>query len=140
VKRYWVLEFKSTDADPVMLILAHATSFHKELLEPFLEGLYAHAAVSSATRSSLVKIRDAWAIDCPNHGESAVKGAKGAITGAADTLTLQCTGREQFKAYILGNSEWFNARTTMGLGMTRVLHTSQSSLRYLGIWQPPATD
>ena len=71
-KRYWIPGFGSTDDDAVTLILAHATSFHKELWEPFLEELYAQAAASSATGSPLVKIRDAWAIDCPNHGESAM--------------------------------------------------------------------
>jgi pimeloyl-ACP methyl ester carboxylesterase len=72
VKRYWVPGFESTDDDAVTLVLAHATSFHKELWEPFLQELYAQAAASSATGSPLVKIRDAWAIDCPNHGESAM--------------------------------------------------------------------
>ncbi|KAI0252840.1 Alpha/beta hydrolase fold-1 [Lactifluus subvellereus] len=72
VKRYWVPGFESTDADAVTLILTHATSFHKELWEPVLEELYGQAAASSGTSSPVVKIRDAWAIDCPNHGESAM--------------------------------------------------------------------
>jgi hypothetical protein len=72
----------------VTLILAHATSLHKELWEPFLEGLYAHAAVSSATRSSLVKIRDAWAIDCPNHGESAMLNEETLLCAYTQSVSL----------------------------------------------------
>jgi len=72
VKRYWVQGFESTDPDAVTLVLAHATSFHKELWEPVLEDLYTQAVVSPWACSPVLKIRDAWAIDCPNHGESAV--------------------------------------------------------------------
>jgi hypothetical protein len=76
VKRYWVQEFESTDPDAVTLVLAHASSFHKELWEPVLEDLYTQAVVSSGPCSPVLKIRDAWAIDCPNHGESAVLNEK----------------------------------------------------------------
>jgi len=72
VKRYWAQEFESTDPDAVTLVLAHATSFHKELWEPVLEDLYTQAVVSPGACSPVLNIRDAWAIDCPNHGESAV--------------------------------------------------------------------
>jgi hypothetical protein len=72
VKRYWVQGFESTDPDAITLVLAHATSLHKELWEPVLEDLYTKAVVSPRAYSPLLKIRDAWAIDCPNHGESAV--------------------------------------------------------------------
>ena len=72
VKRYWVPEFESNDADAATLVLAHGTSSHKEFWEPVLEELYDQMAVSSGTDSSVLKIRDAWAIDCPGHGESAV--------------------------------------------------------------------
>ena len=73
VKRYWVPEFESKDADAVTLVLAHATGFHKELWEPVLEELYDQM---HGTNTSVPKIRDAWAIDCPNHGESAVLNEK----------------------------------------------------------------
>ncbi|KAH9996333.1 Alpha/beta hydrolase fold-1 [Russula vinacea] len=70
VKRYWVPEFESKDADAATLVLTHATSFHKELWEPVLEELYGR--VADAFNSRVPKICDAWAIDCPNHGESAI--------------------------------------------------------------------
>ncbi|KAF8257766.1 Alpha/beta hydrolase fold-1 [Lactarius quietus] len=71
VKRYWVPEFESTDPDAVTLILAHALSFTKEHWEPLLEDLYGQLAITPRNRSQ-PKIRDVWAIECPNHGEGAV--------------------------------------------------------------------
>lgn len=43
----------------------HSTSFHKEVLEPMLSEVF-------ALTSSSTDIREAWIIECPNHGESAV--------------------------------------------------------------------
>jgi len=83
VKRYWVPKIESKGADAATLVLAHATGFHKELWEPVLEQLYDQMAVSSRTNSSVPKIRDAWAIDCPNHGESAVLNEKTLSVGYA---------------------------------------------------------
>jgi hypothetical protein len=60
------------EADAATLILTHATSFHKEHWEPVLEDLYDQMADSYVINSPVPKIRDAWAIDSPNHGESAV--------------------------------------------------------------------
>ncbi|KDR74241.1 hypothetical protein GALMADRAFT_249994 [Galerina marginata CBS 339.88] len=67
-KRYWVHEFEKNIPDPSAktLIVLHSTSFHKETWEPALEDLF-----KSASRAgSKFVIREAWAIDCPNHGES----------------------------------------------------------------------
>ncbi|PLW43189.1 hypothetical protein PCANC_07008 [Puccinia coronata f. sp. avenae] len=52
------------DEDPVTLILVHANSFHKETWEPML----AHLLVSPVGR----KIREVWAVDGPQYGDSAV--------------------------------------------------------------------
>lgn len=67
-KRYWIPEFDRHAANPaaVTLIVLHSTSFHKETWEPALEDLFALAAQSCST----ALIREAWAIDCPNHGEA----------------------------------------------------------------------
>jgi len=81
VKRYWVPGFESTDADAATLILAHATSFHKEIWEPFLEDLYGLVAVASRGNAALPKIRDVWAIDCPNHGDSAILNEETLLSG-----------------------------------------------------------
>ncbi|KAF8164732.1 Alpha/beta hydrolase fold-1 [Crassisporium funariophilum] len=68
-KRYWLPELEANTANPAArtLIVLHSTSFHKETWEPALLDLL-NRAVQPESR---VTIRDAWAIDCPNHGESA---------------------------------------------------------------------
>lgn len=48
-------------------MLTHGTGLHKELWEPTLEHLYARARRGDGPR-----IREAWALDAPNHGASAV--------------------------------------------------------------------
>ncbi|KAF7967447.1 hypothetical protein HWV62_34323 [Athelia sp. TMB] len=53
----------------ITLVLLHATSLHKETWEPTLLRVFELAAKSH--RAS-VNIHEAWAIECPNHGESAV--------------------------------------------------------------------
>ncbi|GLB33185.1 putative alpha/beta hydrolase family protein [Lyophyllum shimeji] len=67
-KRYWLpeLEIHASDPEALTLILLHPTSFHKETWEPSLERLLK----CSAQPGSRVKIREAWALDCPNHGEA----------------------------------------------------------------------
>jgi len=65
-KRYWLTEHEahSCDPDALTLILLHATSFHKETWEPSLERLFKLSSQSG----SPINIREAWALDCPNHG------------------------------------------------------------------------
>ncbi|KAF8230932.1 alpha/beta-hydrolase [Tricholoma matsutake] len=67
-KRYWLPEQEALSHNPyaLTLILLHATSFHKETWEPSLEHLFK----LSSQPGSVVKIREAWALDCPNHGAS----------------------------------------------------------------------
>lgn len=55
---------------PVTLLLLHSTGFHKEIFEPVLEDLANMQGVGS------LGIREAWAVECPNHGESAVLNAE----------------------------------------------------------------
>jgi hypothetical protein len=81
VKRYWVPGFESKDADAATLVLTHATSFHKELWEPVLGELYDRMADAFVISSPAPKIRDAWAIDCPNHGESAILNEETLLSG-----------------------------------------------------------
>jgi len=70
-KRYWIPSFEANSENPAAktLIVLHSTSYHKETWEPTLEDLFELIVSQSNTE---VLIRDAWAIDCPNHGESAV--------------------------------------------------------------------
>lgn len=68
-KRYWIEAFDENASDPeaLTLIFLHSTSFHKETWEPTLTHLFRLLAGSSRAG----KIREAWALDCPNHGEAA---------------------------------------------------------------------
>ena len=68
-KRYWLPHGSNTE-DPAAqtLIVLHSTSFHKETWEPILQDLFELVSQSNTE----VLIRDAWAVDCPNHGESGV--------------------------------------------------------------------
>lgn len=51
----------------IIVLFAHALGFHKEHWEPVIKELFQedHAAGSTI-------IKEAWAIDCPDHGESAI--------------------------------------------------------------------
>jgi hypothetical protein len=68
-KRYWSRRptFDVDDPKALTLILLHATGFHKETWEPSLERIFDLALQGDGT----LKIREAWAIECPNHGVSA---------------------------------------------------------------------
>lgn len=67
-KRYWLPGFAENKTNPLVqtLVVLHSTSFHKETWEPALEDLFKQVAQPGST----VAIREAWSIDCPNHGES----------------------------------------------------------------------
>lgn len=62
----------SDDSDAITFILAHGTGFHKEQLGPMLEDLF---ELLIGARGS-VKVKDAWVIDAPNHGDSAMLNEK----------------------------------------------------------------
>ncbi|KZT20562.1 alpha/beta-hydrolase [Neolentinus lepideus HHB14362 ss-1] len=72
-KRYWLREAEAYTRDPeaLTLILLHSTSFHKETWEPTLEKLF-----SLLVAQKRVKVREAWTIDCPNHGVAAALNQK----------------------------------------------------------------
>jgi hypothetical protein len=50
----------------ITLILLHSTSFHKEIWEPTITALF------KLLDGTSVRIKEAYTIDCPNHGVSAV--------------------------------------------------------------------
>lgn len=52
------------------LVCLHSTSFHKEVWEACLETLFRIVRATVSRRDS-VKIREAWSIEAPNHGDSA---------------------------------------------------------------------
>lgn len=57
----------NSNLEGMTLVLLHSTSFHKETWEPFIEDLF-----RLLERSNKAIVREAWVIECPNHGESAV--------------------------------------------------------------------
>lgn len=67
-KRYWLPSFEANASDPeaLTLLFLHSTSFHKETWMPTVEALFTLAA----SKGSPIKIREAWCLDCPNHGAS----------------------------------------------------------------------
>ncbi|KAH8115696.1 Alpha/beta hydrolase fold-1 [Phellopilus nigrolimitatus] len=71
-KRYTLPALEAPEDVPgaLTLILLHSTGFHKEIWEPTLQELFSFLTLRSGTPGALV--REAWSIECPNHGESAV--------------------------------------------------------------------
>ncbi|KAI0030391.1 hypothetical protein K488DRAFT_54342 [Vararia minispora EC-137] len=67
-KRYSEPQYPPLDNCSLTLICLHSTSFPKEVWEPTLDSLF---RISRDSRSP-VQIREAWVIECPNHGSSAV--------------------------------------------------------------------
>ncbi|KAH9988119.1 Alpha/beta hydrolase family-domain-containing protein [Russula compacta] len=134
VKRYWAPGFESTDADAATLILAHATSFHKELWEPVLEELFAQVAISPEENSPVLKIRDAWAIECPNHGESAILNEETLLSGYTPIFSWEEYARAIhliLNGFGKGIDVDFNSRNLVGVGhsmgasaiiLTRTMH------------------
>ena len=55
-------------AQIVTLLFLHSTSFHKETWEPTINFLFDHFRQNSSS----VGIHEMWAIECPNHGASAL--------------------------------------------------------------------
>ena len=107
VKRYWVPEFESTDPDAVTLILAHALSFTKEQWEPLLEDLYGQLATTprNSSPTGVPKIRDVWAIECPNHGEGAVLNEETLLEGYTPACKWLCrTFADDHAQLYYGNS------------------------------------
>ncbi|KAF8838206.1 hypothetical protein BDN67DRAFT_109238 [Paxillus ammoniavirescens] len=61
----------SEDPGAFTLIVLHSTSFHKETWEPTLQHLFDSSIQKHTSCRTRLKIRCAWVIECPNHGESA---------------------------------------------------------------------
>jgi hypothetical protein len=69
-KRYWRPSPVSVPPDPtaLTLVLAHGNGFHKEHWEPSIDELYSLLDEGP----TVVKIREVWSIDAPNHGDAAI--------------------------------------------------------------------
>ena len=71
-KQFWRAELEANwdNPDAFTLILLHSTSFHKETWEPTLQHFFDDIQ-ERQSRPADPKIKCAWVIECPNHGESA---------------------------------------------------------------------
>ncbi|GJE98701.1 alpha/beta hydrolase [Phanerochaete sordida] len=85
-KRYWHPAHCSTAPDALTLVLAHGTGFHKEHWEPTLDELY---ALLGGTANSGINIREAWSIECPNHGDAAVLNEDALMWGYTPTFSWE---------------------------------------------------
>ena len=94
-KRYFVHDYKDTveqqcverDND-LTLVFLHSASFPKEVWEPTIEGL-----LQTHNRWG-TRIREAYAIDCPNHGVAAVlnDGLLGDFGGVMNFTSFRADG------------------------------------------------
>lgn len=67
-KRYWKSESPLLqDPNALTLIFTHGTGFHKEQWEPTMDDLY-----ELLGNNHEVKVREMWAIECPNHGDGGI--------------------------------------------------------------------
>lgn len=71
-KQFWCPEFEQNwdDPDSFTLVFLHSTSFHKETWEPTLQHFFGDIQ-KHQSQPTTPKIKCAWVIECPNHGESA---------------------------------------------------------------------
>lgn len=67
IKRYRNPHHYYTDNDALTLIFGHCVGGHKEQWEPTLEHLY-----DAVSREPDLKIREAWCLDAPDHGDSSI--------------------------------------------------------------------
>lgn len=69
-KQYWCPEFEANWDIPeaFTLVVLHSTSFHKETWEPTLQELFDGVKKHAP---NTFKIKSAWVIECPNHGQTA---------------------------------------------------------------------
>lgn len=81
IKQY---QFSTPDSgfpNDATLILTHGTGFHKEQWEPTLDHLH-----NLERQRGGFRIREAWSIDCPNHGDSATLNEDTLVTGCYDEV------------------------------------------------------
>lgn len=101
LKRYWKASSPDAqDPDALTLIFTHGTGFHKEQWEPTIDDLY-----SLFNGKESVKIRDVFAIDMANHGDSAILNEKellGERYNPICTCDAKCGGDTLNTEYAIG--------------------------------------
>ncbi|KAA1474445.1 hypothetical protein DENSPDRAFT_841031 [Dentipellis sp. KUC8613] len=119
VKRYWSPGFDATDDDALTLVLTHAVGSHNEQWEPVLEELYGVNATASSISKYSFKVREAWAIECPNHGEGALLNEEKLKTEYASVFPVEDYARA-IHVVLSGRGEGLNidfkSRRLVGVG------------------------
>ncbi|KAF4616073.1 hypothetical protein D9613_011338 [Agrocybe pediades] len=112
-KRYWATEFEGNATVPTAqtLILLHSTSFHKETWEPTLEDLFQFAS----RHGSKNLIREAWSIDCPNHGESGHLNHRALSQSEFPNFTCEKYAQAAHRFIMSGLAD-FRSRNLVGIG------------------------
>jgi hypothetical protein len=70
--------------DGLTLIFAHGTGFHKEQWEVAIDELF--GLFEAEGKKKGVRLREAWSLDCPNHGDAAVLNEEALEWGAPSYL------------------------------------------------------
>lgn len=86
-KRYTPVKLsasRNSRGNPLTLILLHSVSFQKEIWEPALQDLFSHFSRKGSTEEDI----EAWSIECPNHGYSAILNEK--VLRHSDHKLISC--------------------------------------------------
>jgi hypothetical protein len=67
--------------DGATLVFTHGVGQHKEHWEPVIERIY-----ESEQGKGGFAIREAWSVDCPNHGDSAILNEEKLLAGCYDKI------------------------------------------------------
>ncbi|KAG5644840.1 hypothetical protein DXG03_007567 [Asterophora parasitica] len=104
-KRYWKANSPYLhDPSSLTLVFAHGTGFHKEQWEPTIDDLYELLG----RNDGMVKVREMWTIDAPNHGDAAIlneksDGMRGLPTAdypdKLEGITLKCSRKQETACY-----------------------------------------
>lgn len=86
--------FDKFSDDGITLILTHCIGGHKELWEPTLDHLWSLLSENGGPR-----VREAWAIDWPNHGEAAVLNEKTLQWGYDHICTYYFTPSKKYDLF-----------------------------------------
>jgi len=113
-QRYWLVgsERYSDHPDALTLIFLHSTSFHKETFSVTIQHIL------DLAQSAGPIIREAWALDCPNHGEAAQLNEAALMIRNDTTCEMYARSAHRFLSAGLdyGARVDFRSRKLVGIG------------------------
>ncbi|KIJ33542.1 hypothetical protein M422DRAFT_783130 [Sphaerobolus stellatus SS14] len=109
-KRYWDPSLTKTDG--YTLVFAHGNGFNKEQWESIIKYLFA-----LSKNSTSFPIREAWAVDCPNQGDSAILNEQLLLRGGYDTTFMWDEYGKVLRWFLTQNRQVnFNQHKVIGIG------------------------